>query len=506
MQNEQGQTSKSEEEINRPQDKSHFQKVLKTIFLVLVWVCLGLYLEITGPTLIDLKIRTHSDYEDVALAISGRSVGYFTGAVIGGIFVDKFGHFCDLMLALSLDGGAAATMVIPWVQITELLWFLCWLQGTFEGIINIAGQRLLLQIWQEKATGPLHALHGGYGIGSFIVPLIANSFLAVPYPKVIYNNVTETPELSTLKESKLHTISTTNITSTTTPLFLEESRIEYVYTIVSIITVLMSIVFYVYHFTGLKDRRHKSDLPTKKKTKARTLKEIINPATCAGGKLLYGILIFMFLFFYFFSVVGGERLAGKFIRAFSIDEMGFSKDDGSFLNTAFWISFSVGRFSGFLAARWIPIRILIMLETGGCLISAILITIFGHTSSLALWILAQPLAFFIGPLFPSGIGWGDNHVEMTGIAITFVLAGGSLGGVAYLRLIGYLYDRYTHRAFLYLILAYGISVFVLVCVLNLVSAKNGLRYKKKETEIEIKEDVCSGDETDKSMENSVTKF
>lgn len=43
----------------------------------------GLYLEITGPTLIDLKIKTGADYEQVAVAVSGRSVGYFIGSAIG---------------------------------------------------------------------------------------------------------------------------------------------------------------------------------------------------------------------------------------------------------------------------------------------------------------------------------------------------------------------------------------------------------------------------------------
>ena len=94
-------------------------------------------MEITGPTLIDLKIRTESNYEDVATAISGRSAGYFIGSALGGVLVDKLGLFCDLMIAICLDGGAIATMGVPWVPNTELIWFLCCLQGTFEGVINI---------------------------------------------------------------------------------------------------------------------------------------------------------------------------------------------------------------------------------------------------------------------------------------------------------------------------------------------------------------------------------
>ena len=82
-------------------------------------------------------MRTHSNYEDVATAISGESVGFFIGSALGGLLVDKLGLFCDLMIALCLDGGAIATMGVPWVPSTELIWFLCCIQGIFEGVICI---------------------------------------------------------------------------------------------------------------------------------------------------------------------------------------------------------------------------------------------------------------------------------------------------------------------------------------------------------------------------------
>ena len=97
----------------------------------------GLFLEVTGPTLIDLKNRINSNYETVSTAVSGRSVGYFIGTVIGGLLVDRYGKFCELMIAVSLDGGALATVALPWVPKAELIWFLSCVQGTFEGVINI---------------------------------------------------------------------------------------------------------------------------------------------------------------------------------------------------------------------------------------------------------------------------------------------------------------------------------------------------------------------------------
>ena len=96
-----------------------------------------MFTEITGPTQKDLIIKTDSDYELVSRATSGRSVGYFIGAVIGGPLVDKLGKYCDLMIAISMDGAAVATVVAPYSSNINLLWFFLCLGGIFEGVINI---------------------------------------------------------------------------------------------------------------------------------------------------------------------------------------------------------------------------------------------------------------------------------------------------------------------------------------------------------------------------------
>ena len=87
--------------------------------------------------MIDLKIKTNSNYEDVAVAVSGRSVGLFIGAVVGGVLVDKFGWCCHLWIAIALDIAAVATVIAPWSPGTELLWVCCTIGGATEVMINI---------------------------------------------------------------------------------------------------------------------------------------------------------------------------------------------------------------------------------------------------------------------------------------------------------------------------------------------------------------------------------
>lgn len=489
------------------------EKIVKTVFLVLVWVCLGLYLEITGPTLIDLKIRTGADYEEVAVAVSGRSVGYFIGSAIGGVLVDRFLSYCDLMIGICLTGGAIATVFVPWTPVVELLWFIIVLQGTFEGVINIAGQKLILLLWEKKAASPLHILHGGFGIGSFIIPLISNPFLAVPMPP---GNVTSVPN-STVDILTLPEQNSYNLTSSTSIIpvnksfnfenekkvnsimYIKESRIEFPYLISGLLTLALSTVFYVYQAKGYKFTRtdqNKGCNGNRSTTFVKRCKTLINPATCARGRLLYGIEIFAVLFIYYFNILGGERILGKFIRAYSIEQLGFSVRDGSYINTTFWISFAIGRITGFFTARYIPIRILILIETGGVFVCSVLLCIFAGDNATALWVLVQPLALFHAPCFPSGIGWGDFHVEMTGLAITFVLLGGSIGGVAYLKLTGYLFETYGAHAFLYHVLGYGIACFTLAILLDIIGSQYGSRFEsKKKSEKQLDQELDDFTET-----------
>ncbi|XP_060573642.1 sodium-dependent glucose transporter 1A-like [Ruditapes philippinarum] len=464
---------------SKPQ-RSTCEKVVETGFLVATWLALGLYLEIFGPTLIDLKIKLNTDYEKVAVAVSGRSVGMFPGCVFGGFLVDKFGKYCHLMLAVCLEIAAVVTVIIPWSPNVELLWFLCFVGGFVESVVNIAGQRRILTLWQEKAATPMILLHSGYGFGSFLIPLYTNPFLAVKREDI---------ENTTLANANITSTTAAYVMpNSTVPEYIKESKIEYSYAISAVLVALHSLSFYVFQ---IHERRYetfcsngidKVDTSIEKQTKGKEIKDrnftqLINPATCAGGRLWYGIQLFALLFFYFANVGGGERVIAGFVRSFSIDQLNFSKDDGSYVNTSFWISFLVGRIGFSIAARWISVRILVLVQSGGLTVVAILMTIFARNSALAYWILIQPLAICLAPLWPSGVAWADFHLELTGIGMMTLLLGGSVGGIGHLRLIGYLYEHVAYYTFLYQVLGYAILSFVLAIVLDLIGSQHGSRFQ-----------------------------
>ena len=61
----------------------------KTDFLRHCWFQ-GMYLEIAGPTLPDLKHKIGVNYEEISRSLAARSVGYFISSLVAGVASDMF--------------------------------------------------------------------------------------------------------------------------------------------------------------------------------------------------------------------------------------------------------------------------------------------------------------------------------------------------------------------------------------------------------------------------------
>lgn len=181
------------------------------------------------------------------------------------------------------------------------------------------------------------------------------------------------------------------------------------------------------------------------------------------------------IFLYYMAVVGGERAYGKFIFSYSIESsLRFSKDQATLLNNLYWISFTLARF---IAARWIPIHVLLLVEVSGTLLCAIFLNIF-HYSVTAFWILNFAFGFFKSPLFPSCLGWINRYMEIKSMTITIVNIGSATGGMLIQWLTGYLFEYYGPPTFLYIIIGYSASIFLIFIIMHLVGSRHGDRFTK----------------------------
>ena len=386
-----------------------------------------------------------------------------------------------------------------------------------------AGQRLIFNLWKEKSAGPMHFLHMGYGIGSFIVPLYSNPFLAIPIPSATTANATNA-SMEAQTDNLFSNVSTGKssfMQITEQPkAYLRESRIEYAYAISACLVALLSVIFYYYQIEECriykkarlganKEELHELNDDKQKQEsdgiKSRSFREMFNPGSCSGGRTWYAVQLLVVLFLYFGNSNGGERLIGGFIRSYSVDQLGFGTYEASYLNTSFWISFTVGRFTFFIAARWIGIRKLVIIETCGVTVIAILMNIFATNNPVAYWVLIQPLGFFESPMWPSMMAWSDYHIELTGVGMTVMLFAGGIGGICHLRLIGYLYEHKGPRTFLYQVLGFGILALTLAIILTTIGAQHGSRFKwDRDTSVQVNNEPVQTELLLQTSENADT--
>ncbi|KAK3106892.1 hypothetical protein FSP39_002137 [Pinctada imbricata] len=452
-------------------------------------------LEITGPTLIDLKLVTATSYEDVARAASGRGFGFFIGAFCGGFLVEKLYHYCDVMVAIFVSLMGILGIVIPNVD-ASLMFVVILFQGICEGVINIAGQKLLLEIWMETSASPMHTLHLGFGIGSLVVPQIAEPFLAVPkFPQ----RTTVNTSFSTSHENGSSAANSTsaysnlgrflNMTSFNIneksgfnisqsdrgdEVIYTESNVKWAYLIVAILAVMISTVFFIFQFCGKSFRNHHLSKVSQENT-APSIKTIVDPKTCTGGDRIYGVNIFVLLFLFCFQAFGIEYICSNFLRSYSIDKFHMSGEEAAWLNTSFWISYTLGCFCGFVVSSLVNIRFLILIQSTSLLLASFLLLLTEYYGSTFLWIFIQPLGALIAPAFSICLVWGNRHVEMTGFALTVVLFGGSIGGVTYLWVGGHLYDLIGPSCFPYICITSAFLLSGIALSLHLSSRKHGVR-------------------------------
>ncbi|KAL3883298.1 hypothetical protein ACJMK2_029580 [Sinanodonta woodiana] len=427
--------------------------IIKTLFLISIAICKGMYSEIPGATMIDLKILFNAKYEQISRSVSARGIGSIIGGFIGGFFMDRFRDWSDLLLAVFLTLGGFVLLFLPFVHDLGFLWFVFFATGISSGVANIAINVGVLLMWEEKAAPPLHAIHMGFGVGAILAPLVANPFLAVP------------------ADDQMNGSSAGNTSfGNTTKHYLKESAVQYPFVIIAFLIIGSGIPFFVYQCLHIKERKAYSPINSEERRKP-SLKEMINPATYADGSLFYGCVMFCLLFVYYFMTVGGEQMFGNFVRSFAVDNLHFSRNHASYLDTAFWACFTVGRFIGIVSSKFFSLRFLLITEVALNFISVTAMDISATKGPSYLWGFTIAQGLIAAPLYPIGMSFGNTLVKISGVCLTLIEVAGSLGDFTFIWLAGKYYDSYGPQAILYgyqassiLVLIVGICFLIVSCL------------------------------------------
>ncbi|XP_067936877.1 sodium-dependent glucose transporter 1B-like [Watersipora subatra] len=463
--------SESQQDETTPKLRSILYKIGKTLCIVLVWLCIGLWSEVNGATLQDLMYITHSNYEIISRAISMRGTGNLAGALLGGGFiVDKFHSKVELIVAICLVGCAALNAAIPYCQYIELLFAIYVVEGWLELIVNIGGQVIIMDIWLSKASGPLHLIHLGYGAGSFIVPQIVSNFISESLPE--RESAVSNPKcLDSITSVNQSYNESESLNFTTTAVIGQPSEIvQYGFLIISGVIIVVSVIWFLYFFLDKTD----STLP--KVLQQPSIKEIFNLNTCLPGHPVYVFAIYLLMFCWTYIAVVGERVFAKYLYSYAREQSCFNKEDATLILTAFWIAFTAGRFLGFVVAFLIPMKIIIFIEGFGNLASAMVLYFFSDNVTV-LWTCVCISGILIGPCYPSGLAWANRYALITATGVTVLSVAAGVSDLSFLFTIGYFVETYGIKVMTTFVLAYGAIVAALPILMQGIACIRGDRFE-----------------------------
>ena len=347
----------------------------------------------------------------------------------------------------------------------------------------LALQQSLIGIWKEKVNAPMHILHCGYGAGSFLVPQIAKPFLSA--------RVAETSSKfylhNCVNSTSTNDIISANSTTTITTLEPENNNFEYGYLIVMAIVLVVAAIFFLYFCFERYDDSTFTSIESENANRPKTLREIFNFNSCSPGHPWYAAIIFSLLIVWFYVAVGGQMLFANYLYSYTRDLLCLTKDQAANIQSTFWIGFTAGRFAGFVVSIWIPMKVLIFLEAGGSMISALVLYFYSSNITI-IWVFSCISGFFVGPLYPTGIAWANRYITLTGVAYTITLIGGGLAGVSFTVAVGWLFENEGPEPMLYFVLGYSALACVLATAMHLVARTRGDKYEREERSDSLQKD------------------
>ncbi|XP_052811849.1 sodium-dependent glucose transporter 1-like [Mya arenaria] len=388
----------------------------KTFAVFLLWITKGLYLEALGPAMIDLRLIYATNYASVTRAVAGRGAGCFIGAAVGGVLIDRWPSLLELWCAVFTTVAGLGVSMVTYLPSIDHVWLLYLLLGAASSIVNIAGTKLALSMWKEKSSIILQLLHMGFGVGALLGPLMCTPFLAV-----MEQNGTQPVRVVT------------------------KSRVHVAFLLIGIITLLVAVPFYSFQFTNHNHSKNKNDSKTEPMIRvtstSKTWKDHINPASYADGNFTFGACVFLFISFYFFVLVGGEKTYVSFVRTISVDVFKLGKNEASYLNSVFWMSLTGGRFVGSFVSHFVSTRAMITVMVLLNAISSTLCNMYGLTDAQVLWVFTVLEGFLIAPMYPLGVAYSNSLINLSGFCLMLIALMGGLGDMMFLWSAGRVYDQ-----------------------------------------------------------------
>ena len=386
------------------------ESIRHTFGYYFLFICLGLDLAIAGPTLPALATQTGSRLGQMGLLFLASSIGYTLGTFVSGRIFDRVrGH---PVMGIAQLFVAALLVLIP---LTPWLWGLLLIlvcKGFAEGFINTGANILMVWTHGEKVGPFMNGLHFFFGLGAFLSPLLVAQVVGMA------------------------------------------GGYRLGYWIVAAIATL----------AGLRMLTMSGNPRPTSAQDGDTVRTVRGPVPVA---LIISAMLF--LFFY----VGAEITFGGWIYTYAVTLRLASLAGAAYLNSMFWLAFTIGRLISIPAAtRFKPKQVIL-----AALLSSLVMLILGmlfSSSSTVLWMMAIGLGFCMAPVWPTGFTLAGQSIDLTGRLTSIILLGDSFGGMVLPSAVGQVIESAGPRTMVYLIFG--------SLVLNLLAFFGMLRLRPSKTQ------------------------
>lgn len=161
----------------------------------------------------------------------------------------------------------------------------------------------------------------------------------------------------------------------------------------------------------------------------------------------------LFVIFLFLEV-GGEGSLMGWLFSYAVAR-GMDSQLAAYLNSAFWVAFTLGRLGGaILALRFRPRLILIPALVSWIVVA--LIMLIAPASRALMWFGAIGFGLAMAPIFPMTFALAQRRFSLTGKVTGFFLVGSSAGGMFWPWLIGQFFN------------SHGPQLLIIVVLINLI--------------------------------------
>ncbi|VDI73266.1 MFS transporter, FHS family, Na+ dependent glucose transporter 1 [Mytilus galloprovincialis] len=497
-------------------DKVYRAKFLHTLCLFWSFVNLGWIIGQFGPSFLDLQIITRTRLEEGSAFMTAHSVGYLVGSLASGILFDRFNKI--MLIFTAVFGNAVTVAIIPWCSRYELMIFIHLIKGVFSGSLDAVGNAELVYIWGDTGRSFMQTLHFCFAFGGILSPLATAPFLAPKRePRIItsVSNMTDNVVNSSLSpfnivktsaiDNALKDINYTNSAHNSPisytngysniSLYLNEtlsktieevkwvkpqhSMIYVAYLISSGLALSAALPFLVTYCRSKKSNF--SPIPQKPANKNE--REMTSTSRCL-------MLLNMCVLIGTYSAI--EDTFAGFLTTFCVEQMDWTKTQGSFATSIYWASFGLGRFIGILLVKFCsPVRMITMY----C--SLLIVSFIGlFFTSYAyyhggIWICSSLAGLAMSIIFPTIFTWTEAEVlRVTGKVASLFLIGSSSGTMVNPIILGFLMDELTPMWFCYLLLGESVMLLILFVSALLLSKyiKNAQYTAYRDVVVEIKDE------------------